>query len=272
VATFKKLGDKMTEGNGSGPRAPNYRKPPAKHQFKKGQSGNPKGRPRKRRVAEGVGPPLAGGIFDRLDAMALEEALRPITVREGDQVTTLPAIQAVLRSMYRAAASGDAKAQRHLLDRLGRAESERSAAAKDMYAFAAKYKEEKGQLIADSERRGLERPALYPDPDDVLLNESTGEVTIDGPVTKEQAAALAVTLDAIIPHIKRYIEVDADLEADPRNSALRREHAELKRYWEFVQQQVDRNIRREVGRRLREASNPGSPKGGERAEPPKETP
>jgi Family of unknown function (DUF5681) len=262
----------MTDESGRGPRAPNYRKPPLEHQFKKGQSGNPGGRPKKRRAAEGVGSPWRGGAFDRVDAMALEEALRPISIREGDQVTMLPAMQAVLRSMYRAAANGDTKAQRHLLDLVGRVESERSAAAKDMFVDAVRYKEEMGQLIAENERQGLERPALYPDPDDVIVDLSTGEVTIKGPVTKEQAAALAVTLDRIMPRVERYFEVDKALEADPRNSALRKEHAELEKYRELLRDERARNARREAGRMVREALNPVSLKRGKRPGRRKETP
>jgi hypothetical protein len=58
--------------------------------------------------------------------MALDEANRPITVQEGDKVSEIPAIQAVLRTMFRAAAKGDTRAARQLLDLVGRAESGRT--------------------------------------------------------------------------------------------------------------------------------------------------
>src|SRR5271154_428091 len=108
----------------------NYRKPPVEHQFKKGTSGNPNGRPRKKAVQPGLG--------------ALDEATRPVTVREGDKVSEIPAMQALLRTMFRAAAQGDTKAGRQLLEVIARAESERTGSALEMLQHAVQYKEKYG--------------------------------------------------------------------------------------------------------------------------------
>ena len=79
-----------------------YGKPPAHARFRKGVSGNPGGRPR------GMAPVPA-------TALALREAYRPIPVREGGKVTTLPAIQAVLRSQVALAIKGNGPAQRAMI-------------------------------------------------------------------------------------------------------------------------------------------------------------
>jgi hypothetical protein len=80
-----------------------YGKPPRHTQFKKGQSGNPGGRPRKSPAG-------------RLKALALREAYGTIVVGdEYGQPMRIPAIQAVLRSQLKLAVAGNLKAQRDLL-------------------------------------------------------------------------------------------------------------------------------------------------------------
>src|SRR5258705_8264481 len=158
----------------------NYRKPPVAHQFKKGTSGNSNGRPRKKAVQPGFGA-LGGGIADRLGAMALDEAIRPVTVREGDKVSEIPAMQALIRTMFRAAAQGDTKAGRQLLEVIARAESGRTGSALEILEY--------GPIFEQREREGLDPLDIFPHPDDMIINETTGEVTIEGPISKEQAGA-----------------------------------------------------------------------------------
>jgi hypothetical protein len=80
-----------------------YGKPPVHTRFRKGRSGNPGGRPR-------------GMTAGRATALALKELYRPVTVREGDKLIKLPAIQAVLRSKVALAAKGNGPAQRFLFE------------------------------------------------------------------------------------------------------------------------------------------------------------
>ena len=233
----------------------NYRKPPVEHQFEKGKSGNPKGRPKKKAARPGFGP-LGGGIANRLSAMALDEATRPVTVREGDKVFKIPAMQALFRTMFRAAAEGDTKAGRQLLDLIGRAESGRVATATETLEFAAEYKEKHLEILERHEREGLEPPDMYPHPDDVIFDQDTGEVKIDGPLTKEQAAARKALRQHALESVRRYFEVKDALKEKPSNRALRKELRELKKYYDFLVDDSNRNARHEALRISRRALQP----------------
>jgi Family of unknown function (DUF5681) len=240
-----------TKGGPSG----NYRKPPVAHQFKKGKSGNPNGRPKKKPGQPGPNA-LGGGIADRFGAMALEEATRTITVREGDKVSEIPAMQALIRAMFRAAAEGDTKAARQLLDVIARAESERTGSALEILEHAVQYKEKYGPIFEQRERDGLDPPDIFPHPDDLIINKTTGDVTIDGPITREQAGARKAVREQALQSILRYFEVKDALAKNPKSRVLRREFKELKEYYEFLQKDSARRTRHEAQRLSRHAVGP----------------
>jgi hypothetical protein len=98
---------------------------------------------------------LGGGIVDRFGAMALDEATRPVTVREGDKVSEIPAMQALLRTMFRAAAQGDTKAGRQLLEVIARAESGRTGATLEILEHAIQYKEKYDPIFEQPSERAL---------------------------------------------------------------------------------------------------------------------
>jgi hypothetical protein len=236
--------------NGRTP-ASNYRKPPVAYQFKKGTSGNYSGRPPKEKMQSGLSG--GGGIADRFGAMALEEAIRPVTVREGDKVSEIPAMQALIRTMLRAAARGDAKAGRPLLELIARAEGGRTGTAMDMLQRAHQHKEKYGPIFEQFEREGRDPPEIYPHPDDLIIDGTTGEVTIDGPTNKEEAGVRAAGLKIAVESMARYVEVEAALAKDPTNNMLRREFKELKGHYDILKKDSERLIRHEVLRRSRRA-------------------
>ena len=161
-----------------------YRKPPAQHRFAKGSSGNPSGRPRKaktkpKQVDTGYGR-KAAEEFLRL------EAYRPVTVREGDQIIELPAIQAVFRAMGVSAMKGNRFVQKTLADMVAKMEAEHYASKAELFGTMVEYKHKWDQEIERCRKAGLPEPEPVPHPDDIILDPNSGETMIRGPQTKEQ--------------------------------------------------------------------------------------
>ena len=220
----------MTDSDDSKKVAPRpYRVPPAEFRFKKGASGNLKGRPPKDRalVTTRFGGQPGIGFESRIKAIAIEEAYRLITVREGDRIERVPVIQAILRKVAVNAATGNTRAQRIYLDLVIGAEADRSAAAAELLRAAVEGKEYWAGIFAEYDRRGIDRPDPVPHPDDVVIDYKTGEVRIKGPVMTEQKDARET---AILNRreFERDLEICAEaMEANPDDLELRRTHKKL---------------------------------------------
>jgi hypothetical protein len=162
-----------------------YGKPPKAKQFKPGQSGNPKGRPKGSRNAT---PKHLN--FERLGSLVLEEAYRPIPIRDGSVLMTMPAMQAALRSLALQAAQGKPAAQRMLFGMVGEVERERRSNRDEMFAAIVQYQIDARAEIDDARRRGLKEPEILPHPDDLIVDPISGSVISKGPWTKEEKAEL----------------------------------------------------------------------------------
>lgn len=156
-----------------------YRKPPRHTRFAKGQSGNPRGRPKKPN-------PRPLKLSDAPSDLFLEEeAYRSVTLRENGQVIELPVTKAVLRSLAAGAIKGNRLSQKYFLEYVSRAEDLHLRTKVEHYVRLDALKRDGERALAESERRGLPPPELLPHPDDIILNPSTGEARIEGPETLE---------------------------------------------------------------------------------------
>lgn len=155
-----------------------YAKPPTAHRFEKGKSGNPAGRPRGARNR----PRQFDPANQPTDNLILQEAYRPVTIREGDNTIELPAIQAAIRALAISAMKGSRLSQRALAELVRTVEDRKSAERMTAMENAIEYKQ---QWTAELERRrlhGIDRPDPIPHPDDLVIDMRTGGVRTEGPL------------------------------------------------------------------------------------------
>ena len=157
-----------------------YGKPPAETRFKKGQSGNPRGRPKGSRNKR---PRLNE---ERLKTIILDEAYRLITLNDGDRRISIPIAQAVIRSLTLSAAKGQPRAQRLFTELLSTTEQANKRLHEEWLETAINYKVSWEKELAYREKTGSTGPEPLPHPDDVIIDMNIGDVRIKGPMTKEE--------------------------------------------------------------------------------------
>lgn len=158
-----------------------YGKPPIEHQFQKGQSGNPRGRPKGAQKPNTLGD-------ERLKDIILTEAYRTIKLVENGKQVTMTMVEAVVRSMAVNAAKGQLRAQKLFTQLLTDTERANKRVADAWIQEAINYKVNWTEEIERCKRLRLPIPSPIPHPDHIEIDMKTGEVRINGPFTKEEKA------------------------------------------------------------------------------------
>lgn len=189
-------------------------------QFRKGQSGNPKGRPRK---ASGT----VGAFPTEVTQLIKTETERLLTLTEGGKPVVMPALQAVLRSTVVSAAKGNSHAQRTVLQLALAAQAQEAKTKRDEYEEAMLLK-----VQLDYERNvwvanGHPELAMLRHSSDIEINPETCSVKSYLIFTQEdfEARQKAINLrDFLIEEIARLLRV-AEIDGDDRLLQMRRESA-----------------------------------------------
>lgn len=211
-----------------------YAKPPEATRFRKGVSGNPRGRPK------GVRKPAAEPPRDRMMALILEEAYRNIPVRDGARTVSVPIAQAVLRALAVNAAKGQHRAQRLFAELLASVESTKKAEHDAFVDAAIQYKIEWERELARRARLGITgAPEPLPHPDHIIIDVRAGTAKVLGPATREEKVEYDRWMGHRADFQAELVELEADLvdEPDPgRIALLEREIADTTKVLGFMTQ------------------------------------
>ena len=145
--------------------------------FRPGQSGNPRGRPRKA-LSDAV------SLADQPTKLAFLKANRQtLKVREGDRITEIDRGTALIQAAQQTALKGSPYLLHRLLELNMKLEKEQAREQQESRRFWTDYKESRYELLK-AERAGGQRVSEFlPHPDDIIIPTS-GDVRIVGPLDK----------------------------------------------------------------------------------------
>lgn len=188
-------------------------RPPKHSRWTKGQSGNPRGRPK---GAKGKHKKLLAW-HEPTREMILEEAYAPLRLPTGEQIAM---IKGVVRAVMKAALTGGMLAQRTILQVVSDAEARSAEAHRTLFETVRNYRDG-----CEAERRrctalGITEPEFVPHPDDLYLNWETLQVEFRGPITLEGKQALDKLLEQRNMNEKAFLSFRAEAVASPDDWTL----------------------------------------------------
>jgi hypothetical protein len=221
-------GDGRSGGDGFTPDRPwdpevGYGRPPKATQFKPGQSGNPKGRPKGAKTRR-----FASGGHNLRDAL-LAEMERIIVIQEGDQQVEMTQLQAALRRLMIKAMKGDIDAIRMLLRYAEEMQREDRQLHERFLEQMLKYKVKAEAEVRQRQAKGItDMSDILPHPDHIDADFVTGEVLITGPMSPREAAAIEAGHEALLEQRKALAQLDTldpkTLPGDLRQSVAQLRH------------------------------------------------
>jgi hypothetical protein len=158
-----------------------YGKPPKETRFKPGTSGNPRGRPKGSRNRGS-----AGHIVERMKSIILDEAYRPIQIRDGERMTELTVFEAAMRSLGLNAAKGNPRSQAMFFELVSTTEAGKARERREAFEAIVEYQRDAMREVAKRRANGLSEDDILPHPDQIHICPLAGTVVTTGPWTKNE--------------------------------------------------------------------------------------
>ncbi|AEI04040.1 hypothetical protein OCA4_c29310 [Afipia carboxidovorans OM4] len=142
-----------------------YKKPPKSQRFVKGKSGNPRGRPPKKK-------PLPEPLVDKSTMESiLTVSRRKVTVRDGDTSAKLTTIDVVLQTMAVTAMKGSVPAQKAFVELVYRARKDQATEIQNDHTAWRNYVATYNECVETFHKARKPLPEDMPHPDDLVFEE-----------------------------------------------------------------------------------------------------